>query len=82
MILLSLTGIYKKGKCIMEINSTKYHDEKAKIYDKSYNEPFWRFYNDITWSYIKKYLPKDIDNSFVLDAGGGTGFWWSHCNCW
>jgi len=40
MILLSLTGIYKKGKYIMEINSTKYHDEKAKIYDKSYNEPF------------------------------------------
>lgn len=59
----------------MEITSTKYHDEKSKTYDKSYDEPFWRFYNDITWSYIKKCLPKDIDNSLVLDAGGGTGLW-------
>jgi len=59
----------------MEITSTKYHDEKSKTYDKSYNEPFWRFYNDITWSYIEKCLPKDIDNSLVLDAGGGTGLW-------
>ncbi len=33
----------------MEITSTKYHDEKSKTYDKSYNEPFWQFYNDITW---------------------------------
>lgn len=59
----------------MKITSTKYHDEKSKTYDKSYHEPFWQFYNDITWSYIKKYLPEDINHSLVLDAGGGTGLW-------
>lgn len=59
----------------MIITSKKYYDETANEYDDSYKNPYWQIYNEITWNYIKKYLPKEIKNSLILDAGGGTGLW-------
>lgn len=57
----------------MKISPKDYYNKIAKKYDDSYKEPFWQFYHDLTWRYIQKYLPENIDNCKILDAGGGTG---------
>ncbi|MCP4050569.1 MAG: methyltransferase domain-containing protein [bacterium] len=58
------------------MTSTKYYNTIAKEYDNHYNNgPFWNIYNEVTWHYLKNYLPKDKENSLILDAGGGTGIW-------
>lgn len=59
----------------METTSIKYHDLIAGKYDGSYDIPFWRFYHDLTWRYIQKFLPEKNDTCRILDAGGGTGIW-------
>jgi S-adenosylmethionine-dependent methyltransferase len=52
----------------------KYYNKIAKEYDRQYETPYWRLYNEITWNNIKKFLPKK-KNALILDAGGGTGYW-------
>jgi ubiquinone/menaquinone biosynthesis C-methylase UbiE len=59
----------------MEITSTDYYNETARTYDDAYNTLYWKFYHELSWSYIQKYLPADKQNCRILDAGGGTGFW-------
>ena len=59
----------------MEISSTEYHDKIAQEYDEAYTETFWKFYHDLTWKYIERFLPDNINKSLILDAGGGTGIW-------
>ena len=59
----------------MEISSTEYHNKIAQKYDESYKVTFWEFYHDLTWKYIERFLPKNINKSLILDAGGGTGIW-------
>jgi len=59
----------------MLLTSTQYHDLHAKEYDANYLSPYWRIYSEITWNYIKRCLPRSKKNSWILDAGGGTGFW-------
>ncbi len=59
----------------MKNKSVRYYDETAKEYDENYKNPYWQIYNEITWNYIKEFLPKKIQNSLILDAGGGTGLW-------
>ncbi|MFA4960143.1 MAG: class I SAM-dependent methyltransferase [Candidatus Pacearchaeota archaeon] len=53
--------------------STIFHDKIAENYESNYSSNYWKFYQDITYGNLKKYLPKK--NSLILDAGGGTGFW-------
>ena len=55
--------------------STEFHDAYAKEYDATYDAPYWRIYQEITWNYIKPCLPKSKSKSLILDAGGGTGLW-------
>lgn len=52
----------------------EFYDKAAKDYDKEYEEPYWRLYQEITWQNIRRFLPKR-KNAVILDAGGGTGFW-------
>jgi len=55
--------------------SQLYHDRVAGQYDEIYeNEPYWLFYDEVTWQHMKKYLPKDI-NTPIFDIGCGTGKW-------
>lgn len=58
----------KKSAC------ENYYDRVAHQYDDSYKEPYWEFYNEVTWHNIKKYLPQ-LKGRKILDIGGGTGLW-------
>lgn len=51
-----------------------FYDKIAKEYDRMYETPYWKLYDEITWYNIKRFLPKK-KNALVLDAGGGTGYW-------
>ncbi len=50
----------------------RYHDHVASIYDDIYNSPYWKFYHDLSWSYMKPHLPRDLSLE-THDAGCGTG---------
>jgi ubiquinone/menaquinone biosynthesis C-methylase UbiE len=52
----------------------KYHDRVAGRYDHSYDDPFWRWHDELTWAYLKPHLPRDA-NARVVDLGCGTGKW-------
>lgn len=58
----------------MKTKSEIYHDRTARQYDRTYQTPYWRLYHEVTWHNIERFLPK-ADGSFILDAGGGTGYW-------
>jgi S-adenosylmethionine-dependent methyltransferase len=51
-----------------------YYDSTAEDYDSSYDMPYWKLYNEITWANIQQFLPQR-KNACILDAGGGTGYW-------
>jgi ubiquinone/menaquinone biosynthesis C-methylase UbiE len=56
-------------------SSDRYHDRVARVYDLTYDgDPYWRFYREITWKNLKRYLPRE-SGARILDAGGGTGYW-------
>lgn len=50
----------------------RYHDHVASIYDDIYTSPYWKFYHELSWSYMKPHLPRDLSVE-VHDAGCGTG---------
>jgi ubiquinone/menaquinone biosynthesis C-methylase UbiE len=57
------------------MNSVReFYNRIAEDYDKEYDTPPMRLYNEITWSNMKRFLPKK-KRTVVLDAGGGTGYW-------
>ena len=51
-----------------------YYDRKSESYESVRETLVFRIYDAITWKYLEPYVPT-ITNSFVLDAGGGTGRW-------
>ena len=57
----------------MDTKSTKYHNDIAHKYENEYQTPYLILYLEITWEFIKKYLPSN-KNLPILDAGGGTGY--------
>lgn len=52
----------------------EFYNKIAEDYDKEYETISMRLYNEITWSNMKRFLPKN-KSAVVLDAGGGTGYW-------
>jgi ubiquinone/menaquinone biosynthesis C-methylase UbiE len=55
--------------------SQRYHDRVAGIYDGMYaKNPYWRFYDAVTWEDIKRRLPAD-NRLPAADLGCGTGKW-------
>ncbi len=52
----------------------KYHDRVAPRYDSSYDDDYWRWHDDLTWHYLKPFLPRDL-SAPILDLGCGTGKW-------
>ena len=52
-----------------------FFDQYAKDYNYDDLPPgAMRFADDITWHFISKYLPKNL-NAKILDAGAGEGYW-------
>lgn len=58
----------KKHTLIMAIKKTtkveEFYDRIAAGYDKIYQNPYWKLYNEITWHNIKQFLPKKETLSF------------------
>ncbi len=54
--------------------SRRYHDRVARQYDAIYDDPYWRFHDELTWRLIKPHLPRDA-NAACADLGCGTGKW-------
>ena len=54
--------------------SRRYHDRVARQYDSIYDDPYWRFHDELTWRAIKPHLPRDLSAS-CADLGCGTGKW-------
>ena len=52
----------------------RYHDRVAPRYDDSYDDDFWKWHDELTWGYLKPFLPSDLRGA-VLDLGCGTGKW-------
>jgi ubiquinone/menaquinone biosynthesis C-methylase UbiE len=54
--------------------SRRYHDRVARQYDAIYDDPYWAFHDELTWSTIKPHLPRDA-SAACCDLGCGTGKW-------
>lgn len=54
--------------------SRRYHDRVARQYDSIYDDPYWRFHDELTWRMIKPHLPKRA-HAACCDLGCGTGKW-------
>lgn len=54
--------------------SRRYHDRVARQYDAMYDDPYWRFHDELTWRLIKPRLPSDAAAQ-CADLGCGTGKW-------
>ena len=54
--------------------SRRYHDRVARQYDAIYDDPYWRFHDELTWRSIKPHVPRD-QSAACADLGCGTGKW-------
>ena len=54
--------------------SRRYHDRVARQYDAIYEDPYWRFHDELTWRSVKPHVPRD-QSSACADLGCGTGKW-------
>ncbi len=54
--------------------SRRYHDRVARQYDAMYEDPYWRFHDEVTWELLKPHLPKNLPAA-CADLGCGTGKW-------
>ena len=54
--------------------SRRYHDRVARQYDSIYDDPYWRFHDELTWRAIKPHLPASTA-ARCADLGCGTGKW-------
>jgi ubiquinone/menaquinone biosynthesis C-methylase UbiE len=54
--------------------SRRYHDRVARQYDAIYDDPYWALHDELTWRWIKPWLPRDLSHP-CADLGCGTGKW-------
>lgn len=57
----------------MDRSNRRYHDRVAKRYDDVYDTPYWRFYRDLSWRHLQRYLPT-ARPGWAADLGCGTGW--------
>ena len=63
----------KKGKHTTSEGNRGYHDRVAGKYDHIYDSSYWRFYRDLSWRHLQKFLPS-LRPATVADLGCGTGW--------
>ncbi len=57
----------------MKSENERYHDRIAHRYDDIYgSDPYWDFYRELSWSWMRPHLPGDAGPE-VADLGCGTG---------
>jgi ubiquinone/menaquinone biosynthesis C-methylase UbiE len=57
----------------MERSNRRYHDRMSKRYDDVYDTPYWRFYRDVSWRHLQRFLPAQRPG-WAGDLGCGTGW--------
>jgi ubiquinone/menaquinone biosynthesis C-methylase UbiE len=57
----------------MERANRRYHDRVSKRYDDVYDTPYWRFYRDLSWRHLQRFLPA-ARPARAADLGCGTGW--------
>ncbi len=57
----------------MDRSNRRYHDRVARRYDDVYDTPYWRFYRDLSWRHLQRYLPA-ARPGWAADLGCGTGW--------
>ena len=57
---------------MVERKNRRYHDRVAGRYDAMYDRPYWRFYRDLSWRHLAKFLPEKRP-AWAADLGCGTG---------
>ncbi len=50
----------------------KYHDRVAARYDDMYDTQYWRFYREVSWRHLRRFLPAGRP-AWAADLGCGTG---------
>ncbi|MFN0207313.1 MAG: class I SAM-dependent DNA methyltransferase [Planctomycetota bacterium] len=63
----------------MKGRNERFHDRYARVYDDVYERSaYWRFYRDVTWHQLKRFLPRE-SGAQIVDLGCGTGEWGLRC---
>lgn len=57
----------------MDRSNRRYHDRVARRYDDVYDTPYWRFYRDLSWRHLLRFLPS-ARPAWAADLGCGTGW--------
>ncbi|MBP7935998.1 MAG: class I SAM-dependent methyltransferase [Phycisphaerae bacterium] len=52
----------------------RYHDRVARRYETVYDDAYWQWHDDLTWEYLKRHLPANV-NAPAVDLGCGSGKW-------
>ena len=58
---------------MVDRRNRRYHDRVAGRYDAVYDTAYWRFYREISWRHLKRFLPSDRP-ARAADLGCGTGW--------
>ena len=58
---------------MVDRRNRRYHDRVAGRYDAVYDTAYWRFYREISWRHLKRYLP-EARPARAADLGCGTGW--------
>jgi ubiquinone/menaquinone biosynthesis C-methylase UbiE len=58
---------------MVERKNRRYHDRVAGRYDAMYDRPYWRFYRDLSWRHLARFLPEQRP-AWAADLGCGTGW--------
>lgn len=57
----------------MDRSNRRFHDRISKRYDDVYDTPYWRFYRDVSWRHLLRFVPAPRPG-WAADLGCGTGW--------
>src|SRR5262245_46680553 len=58
---------------MVDQGNRSYHDRVAGKYDRIYDSAYWRFYREISWRHLARFLPS-ARPALAADLGCGTGW--------